>query len=284
MRRGRSATIAAALAVVAAAAGSAGCGGGSSNALSLDPVAAAATKTQQAGGARIRFDLAFNNPQLQAGKTIRVHGTGAIDGTSSELTMNVSSLLRQSSGSLKEISLEQKGDYVLYLRLGSLTAQLPGGKQWIELNVSKLGKSAGLDLGKLLSGSQFQPGDLLSMLEAEGAKVSNLGSATVDGSATTHYRVTIDVAKALQAKGLTSPLLAGVVAELPKVPEDVWIGADGLVHRIHVSFALPQSHAPLDMTMDLYDYGSDITISAPPSSDVYDATALAQQGLGTGLR
>ena len=283
MRRGRWATIAAALAIVAAAAVTAGCGGGSSNALSLGPLAAAATKTQQAGAARIRFDLAFSRPQLQSGKTIRVHGTGAIDGASSELTMSMSSLLRQSGGSLKEISLEQNGDYVLYLRLGSLTAQLPGGKQWIELNVSKLGKSAGLDLGKLLSGSQFQPGDLLSMLEAEGAKVSNLGSATVDGSATTHYRVTIDVAKALQAKGLTSPLLAGVVAQLPKVPEDVWNGADGLVHRIHVSFALPQSHAPLDMTMDLYDYGSDITISAPPSSDVYDATALAQQGLVTGL-
>jgi hypothetical protein len=34
------------------------------------------------------------------------------------------------------------------------------------------------------------------------------------------------------------------------------------------------------MAMDLYDYGAHITIAAPPSSDVFDATQLAQQGLG----
>ena len=44
------------------------------------------------------------------------------------------------------------------------------------------------------------------MLKAEGAKVDKVGSATVDGTATTHYRVKIDMAKALKAKGLTSPV------------------------------------------------------------------------------
>ena len=58
-----------------------------------------------------------------------------------------------------------------------------------------------------MSGSQFQPSDLLGMLKAEGAKVQKLGPATIDGVATTHYRVTIDLAKALQSKGLTSPML-----------------------------------------------------------------------------
>jgi hypothetical protein len=260
-----------------------GCGGGSSNALSLDPVAAAATKTL-AGAARVRFALEFSNPHLQAGKTLRLSGAGAIDGTSGELTISLGSTLQQAGipagTSLKEIFLQQNGDDVVYVQLGALASHLPGGKHWISLDVSKLGKSAGLDLGKLLSGSELQPGDLLSMLEAEGATVQKLGPATVDGSATTHYRVTIDVAKALQAKGLTSPLLAGAVAQMPTVPEDVWIGQDGLVHRIRI-----QSQSPLrfGMTMDLYDYGANVTIAAPPGSDVFDATALAEQGLGSSL-
>ena len=273
MLRGRGALLAAALALVAAAAVTAGCGGGSS-ALSLDPVAAAATKTQQAGAARVRLALTFSSPRLHGGKTLRVRGTGAVDGASSMLNLS------GDGKSLKYISVEQNGDYVAYLQSAALSAQLPDGKQWVELDLSKLGKSVGIDLESLLSGSQVQPGDLLSMLAGEGAKIQNLGAATIDGAATTHYRVTIDTAKALEAKGLTTPLLAGVVAQVPTIPADVWIGKDGLVHRVRVSLAVAERR--LGLTLDLYDYGANVTIAAPPSSDVFDATQLAQQGIAGG--
>jgi hypothetical protein len=35
------------------------------------------------------------------------------------------------------------------------------------------------------------------------------------------------------------------------------------------------------MTMDLFDYGANLSIAAPPSSQVFDATSFAQQGLGS---
>jgi hypothetical protein len=35
------------------------------------------------------------------------------------------------------------------------------------------------------------------------------------------------------------------------------------------------------MAMDLYDYGAQVDIAAPPSSEVFDATQFAQQGLGS---
>jgi hypothetical protein len=296
MLRGRSAAIAAALAIAAAAAVTTGCGGGStSSAVSLDPVAAAATKTQDAGAARIRFALAIGAP-LRTGKTVRMRGTGAIDGTSAQLSFRLGSMLGQmglpsAAGSLaqlqhatiKEIALEQNGDYVIYMRLGLLSSSLPGGKQWIKLDVSKLGKAAGLDLGKLLSGTQFQPSDLLGMLTSEGAKIQKLGPATVDGVATTHYRVRIDLAKVLRAKGLTSPLLTGVTAHMKTATSQVWIGKDGLVRRLRVSYDVPRGEEPMRvaMTMSLYDYGAHLSIAAPPSSQVFDATSFAQQGLGS---
>jgi hypothetical protein len=285
MPRGRRAGIATAFAVAAVAAVTAGCGGGGKSALAFDPVSAAATKTQHAGAARVRFSLAFSLPQLQ-GKMLRMNGTGAIDGTSGEMTFSLGSLLQQAGipagSSMKEIFLKENGDFVVYLNLGALSSEIPGGKQWVRLDISKLGKSRGLDFDKLLSGSGLQPTDLLSLLKTDGATVSKVGSDKVDGVAATHYHVVVDMAKALKARGLTSPMLAGVAAEMPTIPEDVWIGKDGLVHRIKLSFGLDQQgkHLQMSMAMDLSDYGTDVTIAAPPASDVFDATDFAQQGLG----
>jgi len=222
-----------------------------------------------------------------------MRGTGAIDGASSKLSFKLGSLLglahmpsaamtKLAHGLLQEITLEEHGDYVIYVRLGSLlSSQLPGGQQWIKLDLSKLGKSAGLDLSKLLSGSQLQPGDLLSLLKTEGATIHKVGPATVNGAATTHYRVVVDMRARL--KELSSPLLAGVAEQMPKVPEDVWIGKDGLVRRVRVSFDLPHGGTAVHtaMSMDIYDYGTHVDIAAPPSSQVFDATDLAQQGLGS---
>jgi hypothetical protein len=291
MLRGRVAALASALAVAVAAVVTAGCGGGStSSALSLDPVAAAATKSQSAGAARVRLSIAVSGPQ---GKTFRLRGTGAIDGPSSDLRFKLGSLLGRvglpsaamtqlAHGSMREITLQEDGDYIIYVRLGSLlSSQLPGGQQWIKLDLSKLGKSAGLDLSKLLSGSQMQPGDLLSLLQTEGAKIHKVGPATVNGAATTHYRVVVDTRSRLKDL-TTSPLLAGVAAQVPRIPEDVWIGKDGLVRHVRVSLNLPHGATAVrtTMAMDLYDYGAQVDIAAPPSSQVFDATELAQQGLG----
>jgi hypothetical protein len=290
MVRGRKAGIAAALAIVAAAAVTAGCGGGTDSAVALTPVGSAATKTQDAGAARIHFAVAVRTPQSHG--TIKLNGAGAVDGTSSELTFDLAPLLAQSGMKLplnltetqilhakvKELSLEQHGDHVVYLNLGSLASQVPGGRQWIELDLSKLGKSAGVNVGKLMSGAQFQPGDLLSMLKSEGATVHKVGSATIDGAATTEYRVSVDPAEALEQNGLTSPDLAAAAAKMKTVAANVWIGNDGLLRRVQMSYGLAKTHVAL--TMDLSDYGAHVTIAAPPSGSVFDVTQLVQ-GLGS---
>jgi hypothetical protein len=289
MLRGRRAAVAAALATAAVAAVTAGCGGGStSSALQLDPVAAAATKTQNAGAVRFRFALGMSGAQLQ-GRTVPLHGSGTIDGKRAEMSFSFGSragqlspdLAKLSHASMKEVALEQSGDYVIYLQLGALSSPLPGGKQWVKVDLTKLGKSAGLDLGALMSGSQLQPTDLLSMLKAEGARVQKIGPATIHGLATTQYRVKIDMAKALESKGLTSPLLSGIAAKMKTVSENVWVGKNGLVRRIRVAYGVPHAGMHLSMTMDLYDYGAHVSIAAPPSSAVFDATQFAQQGLGS---
>jgi hypothetical protein len=295
VRHGRRAAIAAALAIAAITVVTAGCGGGSasssSSALKLDPVAAAATKTQNAGPVRIHFAMGIGGSQLGS-KTVRMLGTGAVDGHSAELSFGLGSLigamgLPQGSKNataaqlmharIKEIILNENGDYVIYMQIPFLSSQLPGGKAWMKLDLSKLGKMHGVDMSKLFSGSQFEPTDTLSMLEAEGANVQKAGPATIDGVATTKYRAQIDVAKALQAKGLTSPMFKGMADKMKTITAYVWVDNGGLVRRVQVAYRLP-GVAHLAMTMDYYDYGANVTIAAPPSSQVFDATQFAQQG------
>jgi hypothetical protein len=297
--RGRWAAIAAACATALVAAVAAGCGGGgssSSSALQLDPVAAAATKTQNAGAARIRFAIALSSPQLQ-GRLVHLRGTGALDGTSAEMSFKLGSMLKgmglpsgAGSGalgmlkhsSIKEILLEQNGDYVIYMRIPFLSSQIPGGKTWMKLDLSKLGKSAGIDMSKLLSSSQLEPTDLLSILKSEGATVDKVGSATIDGVGTTQYRVKVNTAKALKAKGLTSPVFSGMAKKAKTITENVWVGKDGLVRRVAFNYALPQAGSSrMAMTMDLFDYGAHVSIAAPPSSQVFDMTQFAKQGLAS---
>ena len=55
------------------------------------------------------------------------------------------------------------------------------------------------------------------------------------------------------------------------------------MRRIRLSYALSQDgrRAHLRMKLDLFDYGAHVTIAAPPSGDVFDATQFAQQGIGS---
>jgi hypothetical protein len=291
MLRGRSAGIAAALAVAATAAVTAGCGGGStSSAVQLDPVSAAASKTQNEGAVRVHLRMVVSGK----GQKVRMRGTGAFDGDSAELSFKLgsmpgrmglpsgaASMAQLAHTTMKEVALEQNGDYVIYLRIPLLSSELPGGKAWVKLDLSELGKSEGIDLGQLTSGGQLQPNDLLGMLEGEGAKVQTVGPATIDGVATTHYRVTIDLAKALESSGLTSPMLKDLAGRVKTASGNVWIGKDGLVRRVQFAYGVPRKAMRIAMTMDLYDYGAQISVAAPPSSAVFDATQLAQQGLGS---
>jgi hypothetical protein len=62
------------------------------------------------------------------------------------------------------------------------------------------------------------------------------------------------------------------------VPVDVWIGKDdGLVRRLQISYDLTESGRSVStqLTLDLSDWGTDVSVQAPPADQVFDATDLA---------
>ena len=120
--------------------------------------------------------------------------------------------------------------------------------------------------------------------------VDEVGAETVDGSAATHYRASIDLVKLL-------PLLASLSADKPtdaemqkaknkleklgmqSLPIDLWVDGDGFVKQMTFSFDLSKmdpanAGTSFAMTLTLSDIGSDISIDVPPASQVTDVSDL----------
>jgi len=273
-----------AFATLALAAGLTACGVSGT----VDPVADAATKTQDAGGYKATFSMALS----VAGRKLAMTGKGEFAPGQGELVMDMTDLLQQSGapagtdGSIDAIYVTEADDPVIYFKFGLLSALLPGGKAWIRLDIAKAGKAAGLDLSKLMGGAAQNPADALQLLRANG-DFSAVGTETVGGVSTTHYHGTVDLRKALAAKGAPADLIQRLLdlGAPEQYPVDVWVDDSGYVRQVVMSYDQTVSGTTVStsMTMDMSDYGTDVTISAPPADQVFDATELATKGLSSAL-
>jgi hypothetical protein len=164
---------------------------------------------------------------------------------------------------------------------------LPKGKSWIALPDGTVGDSADGALLGPLDGSA-DPADLLASLTAAASSVTKLGPSVIRGVPVTGFALKIDPAKA----GATVPGAdrAAVVAFLKslgaaEIPVDVWVDGQNLVRRESLSLAMPGgSGAPagtkLTWTIDFYDFGVPVRVSAPPASQV--ATKGSQFAVASG--
>ena len=94
-----------------------------------------------------------------------------------------------------------------------------------------------------------------------------IGAESVRGVAATHYRLTIDLARADAAlpAGVTVP--GGPYRRLSQIPAEVWLDADGLARRIAVMTdpTAGTGGTPMWSVVELWDFGvlADITPPAP---------------------
>jgi hypothetical protein len=260
--------VALALAVLAAAVALVGCGAQNV----IDPVAAAATKSQDAGGAKVSLRVAVDAPSF--GSTV-VTADGAFDQQQGELTLDLSDVASQLPLSgldqVKAIYATENGGPVLYVGASGLANVLPGGKQWVRVDLQKAASAAGVDLSQVLGQAGSNPADLLAMLRASG-DVTTVGPDTVDGTPVTHYRASIDLEQALTQKGVPHDAVQTLLdSGAPStLPVDVWIGDDGLPRQVEASFT-GHDGTTATLTVKLSDWGSQVTVDTPPADQVYEA-------------
>jgi len=263
--------IATALALLAAAAALVGCGARSV----VDPVAAAATKSQNAGGVHFSMRIAVDSPQL--GETV-VTGQGSFDQDQGDLTLDLSGLAQQLpmqlGGEVKAIYATENGDPVVYVGLPALANLLPGGKQWIRADLGRAASAAGIDLSQILGQAGGNPADILGLLRASG-EVTEVGQDVMDGTNVTHYHANVDLQKALTTKGVPTEVVQRLLdSGAPStLPVDVWIGDDGLPRQVTAAYEVPAggSTTKAAVTLKLSDWGTPVSVQTPPADQVFEA-------------
>lgn len=239
----------------------AGAGGGPHTLL-----AASVDKTEAAKNAQIHIDVQSSS----GAQSVDVTGDGIIDFADKkfQLVMNLPETAGL-SGTIEERVI----DGVLYIQLPPAAGIVTGGKPWIKIDASKLGNS-----GDGLSSLGQDPTQFLSTLRSVSDSVTKLGTVSIRGVQTTHYRAEVDLAKAAAAGGADSSALDQFKQEFgtTTIPEDVYIDASGLARRYSVSFS-PAPGATgaaasisFSTTVDLFDFGTTNTsdIVAPPASEI----------------
>jgi hypothetical protein len=254
----------------------AGCGG---DTLSLDPVANAANKTADTDSARVAFNATVN---VSSVGTMTMKGTGIYDGRSKTGWMNMNfSLPAGAQGGLSgnqsmEMIYDAHDGLVMYMR-SPLFDQVAAGK-WIKMDLEKLAKKSGVDLGAVMNANQADPNQTLRMLMASsGARVS--GSDTIRGVATTRYSFRVDLAQLAKDNKELRESLDQVIqmTGVDSYPAEAWIDRQGRVRRLKVAMQMstPQTGAmTMTITEDLYGFGKRAEVYPPADDQVIDLSAL----------
>jgi hypothetical protein len=263
-----------ALLVVVAALAVAGCGGGSS--LSFDPAASAAT-TANAKSAKVAFDTKVAG----GGQTLHMTGDGTVDfqNQAARMTFDVGDLLRGSGlpASANERWTILTQGLVLYMNAPALAQQLPGGKQWLKLDVEAVAKSRKVDLGQFRQLTQSDPTQMLAYLRAASGEVKKVGEEKIRGVDTTHYSAEVDLDRvADQAPTNLRKSFRASIRSLERglgthtIPVDVWVDADDLVRRLEEHLPVAGNGGKIDFGVDFYDFGTPVSITPPPAAETLD--------------
>lgn len=274
--------------VAAAALIAAGCGSSSSASpgAARQAIQRAAYVSSAAAGYRVA--ISFQEGSTALGGDITGGGTGSFNLPRHAGRMSLSLNLPGSLASAGTLSLQEilDGQNVFVKLPAQVSSQLPGHRPWIAINLEQMGRAAGIqNLTSLFGGSgSTNPSQFLQYLRTTSSnRVKQMGSASVDGFQTTHYRATIDLTKAPAAAPAAQRAgMRQAVATLEKmtglhsIPVDVWVDRQHLVRRMTMAYTVSASGQSLRtrFRLDFLAYGPQPVPKVPPAGQVTGAASM----------
>jgi hypothetical protein len=260
----------------------------------LSPAAAvvqASSATRNARSARVSYSATFDVAAAPEPGPISMTGEGLFDYANrrGRMVFDLTEVLRPSGeipegvGEVEMIFTES----ILYMKMPFLTQLLPEPKPWIKVDL-EAARRGGASVGQLEQLGQSDPMHVLELLGGTTRDVDDLGSESVRGTKTTHYRTVLDLVRAAQdASGAARPSVYGLMQRTGarEMPADVWIDRDGrmrkMIYRVELT-PPPGTPAPPDpdtmsVAMELYEFGIDVRVAPPPEREVVDLVELSQQ-------
>ena len=259
--------------------------GGDGSSLRLTPVAfvsKAATQTM----AQKTADVTLSGTIQASGKTVAVHGAGQLDLAGKAVSLNLSARV-PGGGAFNEHEIVSGG--TVYLQLvaeGRNIFKAATGKPWLAIPIGRALRSGST------SAADSNPASSLAILQQKGAKVTTLGSRSINGRRCDGYRVTPtrqamiasakqEWAKAGLSKAQTSTALQQLRNLTPPTMK-VWFNPQGqLACQMDVGMqmgGLSSGSASAHMTMTFTNYGAPVHISPPAASDTASPQELPKSG------
>ena len=251
-------------------------------------IAASADATTDAGSARISMQMTMSMPEGQSVPQgdLTMNAEGAYDFANRLGEMSMTMELPEQAGQMagpQTIDMIFE-DLVIYMKYPMMTQLAPGAKTWIRMDLEKMAESTGMDFGAMMQSGSSDPSQMLEWLRGVSGDVQVVGEEEVRGAPATHYKGNIDFNKvADQApEQLRKQMKASIDAMTEAIgtdtlPFEVWIDEQGRAIRMAQSFDFEQgatAGASMSMTIDIFDFGTEVDIEIPPASETTDFQEL----------
>jgi hypothetical protein len=256
-------------------------------AVSDSPLLAALAQSSQATSGRMEGSMVVTGSEGMApGTEFAIEFSGEFDNATgnSSMIMDMSGLADAAPAGEEipagfedffgEMEIRTIGD-VSYMKFG-MFAMLGVPTEWVRMSADDAGTAAGS-----FGASPINPTEMMDAFSNENAQIVDLGSEQVRGVNTTHYRITMDIEAMLEDADADSIEELENLGPLPangELPVDFWIGDDGNVYRMLLEIVgadvAESGFVSMRMMWEMFDYGANIEIVAPPEDDVTDGDAL----------
>ncbi|MEU7228536.1 hypothetical protein [Streptomyces chrestomyceticus] len=264
-----------------------GCGGGNDQASGKDSGKQGGASASQGGAADGPQAVRAAHQKTTAAKTAKMTLLTRAQSGGNNAEVRGSGVVDLGNGSSEMVLLtgnqqihQRTVDGVLYQQPpAAQRQQLPQGKSWLKVDLKKLTQQSG-------GSSQYaDPTSSFNYTKGISDKdVTKVGTETVDGTATTHYKVSVDVAELAKDNAQQAKQLRAQLGD--RLPLDIWLDAQGRVRQEKIEVK-PQggkqgssgARTSVSTTLKFSDFGTDVNVTAPPAKDTVDITdKAAKQG------
>ena len=187
-------------------------------------------------------------------------------------------------------------DDVVYMKTDGMGS---ADKPWQKVPLDELAEAQGGDISDptITMMDAGDPTKMLEQIREAGGEIKKTEQTTLDGQQVTQYTIEVDPLEMMDSMGggidVDGAELAGLVDSIGVIPMELYLNSEGLPVRIemHVDFSeavkeigarmgeelpadFPTEAFKMSMVMTYEEWGTPVSIEAPPADQVSDAPAF----------